>query len=131
MAREIIEFDGREIKFNERSNDGFVSGRQGSIKIGVTKTLTNNKPWKSIWTIPAKVSSPFDFLAVGCLMLPTSHAVYIKSFDPLTGLVETINSHGLNGQLGPVPDNTFYEVNEISLTLSAEWSSQDITLRKP
>ena len=95
-----------------------------TIKIEVQTTNTRASHWEDPKN--SMVSSPRDFIAIGCLETPNgNHAVYIKSYDPNAWEVQTINSHGGGGELGLLNDTTtmtkggryeFYQVDLIQLT---------------
>ena len=110
----------------EVTTKGFqnVSKKTITVKIEVQTYKTRNYHWED--SNNPIVSSPRHFTAIGCLETPLgNHAVYIKSYNPQNKEVDTINSHGPNGELGPLYDtNTlikggrydFYQVDLIRLT---------------
>ena len=128
IPRGLSEFDKKEIEIDV-SEEGHVLKK--TIKFNISEFMTGN----SHWTDTTKLEAPKDFLAVGCLDLnPPSfgltnknnkpqacHAIYIKSYDPDTRKVKTINSHGGGGELGLnkdgiVLDTAFYSVANVQLT---------------
>ena len=79
-----------------------------TVPLGVNSWYTWNAPWPII--LPERKNdlrtSSVDILAIGLLQLTqgdpdSNHAVYIESYNTRTHEVQTINSWGNQGELGP------------------------------
>lgn len=118
------EFHNTEVTVEVASKVSPLPKQIMTIKIEVQTTNTRASHWEDPKN--SMVSSPRDFIAIGCLETPNgNHAVYIKSYDPNAWEVQTINSHGVGGELGLLNDTAtmvnggryeFYQVDLIRLT---------------
>ena len=118
------EFHNTEVTVEVASKVSPLPKQIMTIKIEVQTTNTRASHWEDPKN--SVVSSPRDFIAIGCLETPNgNHAVYIKSYDPNAWEVQTINSHGGGGELGLLNDTAtmvnggryeFYQVDLIRLT---------------
>ena len=105
------EFHNKEATVEVTAKEFPSSPKQSmTIKIEVQTTQTRNYHWED--SNNPEVLSPKHFTAIGCLETPLknakneneNHAVYIKSYNPEKAQVETINSWGIHGELGPLND---------------------------
>ena len=111
------ELDSKTIRVIERCDKtGQQTGRCFLVTLRVNNAPTGNKPWPKLMpdTDRELRTSSKDILAVGLLLLSqndpkSAHAVYIKSYNTRTHEVQTINSHGNEGELGPRRDGVLKE----------------------